>query len=104
MLGGVSVSKFDAILAAVLDAITDDGDLDGSVKKAAALFCGMSDDGQARFFSEVAAIMKTWGSAKSESQAHYIGRHLRNCECATVAGRDLVRSICDAMKHPETDA
>lgn len=53
-------------------------------------------------FSEVAAIMDRWGSAKMLTQAHYIGRHLRGCTCATTAGRDFVHGIFDAMCEEAT--
>lgn len=70
------------------------GDADPSLLARA--FCRLDDDGQAQFFVEAARIMATWAGAGMDMQAHYIGRHLRDCECSTPGGRELVRLIADA--------
>jgi len=61
-------------------------------------FCAMSDDGQARFFEEVARIMKTWPAAAAVMQRHYIGRHLATCECVSDPGRDWVLDLAESIK------
>ena len=64
-------------------------------------FCELDDDTQAKFFVEVARLMGQWGAGKAESQAFYIGRHLRTCECATDAARELIRNIAAAEAYNE---
>lgn len=91
----------EALLSALRDAsaaIERARDLMGNEDPAALAraFCRLDDDGQARFFVEAARIMAEWPGAGMDMQAHYIGRHLRDCECSTPGGRDLVRLIADA--------
>jgi hypothetical protein len=63
----------------------------------AAVFCGMDDDQQCKFFVEVGRI-----AAESESnfdqQWYYLGGHLRNCECSTEHARRFIRGLYDAMQ------
>ena len=70
-----------------------------SVPRLAEIFANMDDDKQAQFFVEVAAIFKTWGHYKAESQCIYIGGHLRNCKCSTDEARELIRSIAYGLEH-----
>lgn len=94
--------KLDAITDAVEAmrdeiAITSDG-TDAEVRALAARFCRLNDDAQARFFVEAARLMDGWGPAKASMQAHYIGRHLKECACSTSDARNLIESIAEAIK------
>lgn len=70
-----------------------------SIQRLAEIFAHMDDDKQAKFFVAAAEIMKTWGQFKFESQAQYIGGHLRNCKCSTEEARDLIRNIAIGLEH-----
>lgn len=61
-------------------------------------FCEMADENQAQFFIDVAELMKKWPAHGRSMQAHYIGRHLRNCACSTYEARELVREIAEAVE------
>ena len=74
------------------------GNDDSQSPKIAAMFCNMSDDGQAVFFEHVARIMKGWpGPAAGMMQIEYIAGHMRACECVTDAGRDWVRELAERL-------
>lgn len=80
---------------------SEQGDVDCRSKAIAELFCAMTDDGQAQFFVHVAATMAKWPRVGAcETQAFYIGKHLRDCECSTEGGREFIRSIIYAMDKP----
>lgn len=70
-----------------------------SIRTLAEIFCAMDDDRQARFFVEVAAIMESWGVGKADSQAWFIGGHLRNCKCSTEQARELIRSLANGLER-----
>lgn len=70
-----------------------------SVLHLAEIFANMDDDKQARFFVAVAGIMEKWErSGAAESQAYYIGGHLRNCECSTEEARQFIRNIAHGIE------
>jgi hypothetical protein len=59
-------------------------------------FCEMSDEEQAQFFVECAAIAEaTWSG--EISQTHAIGRHLAKCHCATPEARKFVLEIAEGI-------
>ncbi len=97
-------AKLEPIIAglqAQLDALHQlSGDPpDAAIREIAKTFSRMNDDQQARFFNEVAAIMKDWPTdGGMASQAYYIGRHLRTCECSTDEARIFIHDIYTAMK------
>lgn len=64
----------------------------------AGLFVELDDDSQAQFFVKVAAHMSTWTEHERNMQAHYIGRHLRDCKCSTEDARELVSAIAESMR------
>jgi len=70
----------------------------------AGLFVELDDDSQAQFFVKVAALMQTWTPHERNTQAFYIGRHLRDCACSTDDARELIEEIRESMqadtKHP----
>lgn len=68
------------------------------VKKLAEIFAHMTDEQQAQFFIEAAAISATWGW-KAEGQWIGVGGHLRNCECSTEGARELIRNIAYELEH-----
>lgn len=61
-------------------------------------FADMSDEAQAQFFIDVAAIAATWGP-DPHHQWYLVGRHLRTCSCATDESRELVATIARAINH-----
>lgn len=69
-----------------------------TIAQLADAFCQLTDDDQAQFFIECARIMQSWGGAHRAMQAHYIGRHLRDCQCSTYEARELVREIAEAAQ------
>jgi hypothetical protein len=72
------------------------------VSALAEAFAALSDDEQAAFFVEVAAVAATWegGFSGSAWQWWRVGRHLRTCPCATEEARELVRAIVRALDEP----
>jgi hypothetical protein len=64
----------------------------------AGLFIELDDDAQAQFFVKVAALMQSWTEHERNMQAHYIGRHLRDCRCSTEEARELVTEIFRSMQ------
>lgn len=56
-------------------------------------FAALTDDAQAQFLCMAARQL----GAAAGTQAHYIGRHLRTCDCSTEEGRDFVRAIVASM-------
>ena len=70
---------------------------DAMIRTLAETFSRMNDDQQAKFFNEVAAIMKRWPNFGMGQQAFYIGRHLKRCECSTEDARDFIREVHEAM-------
>jgi hypothetical protein len=60
-------------------------------------FCDLDDEKQAQFFIEAARIIQTWSVVSRVTQAHAIGRHLRDCECSTYEARALVTEIADGV-------
>ncbi len=72
--------------------------VDERSKAIAELFCAMTDDGQAQFFTHVANAMSRWGRPGAAShQAFHIGRHLRTCECSSDGARRFIEEIAGAM-------
>lgn len=72
------------------------------LEKLAEIFANLDDDSQAQFFVYVAKQMRTWPSNDSggmESQAQFIGGHLRNCSCSTEDARQFVLNIAYAIEH-----
>ena len=69
-----------------------------SIETAAAWFCELDDDQQAKFFVAVAERAKSWPHG-GDSQWHFIGGHLRNCECSTEAAREMIRGLAYALEH-----
>jgi hypothetical protein len=64
----------------------------------AAAFCSMNDEEQADFFIHADRIAReTWTDGLPDSQWHYVGGHLKNCECSTEGARQMVESIHYAM-------
>lgn len=61
-------------------------------------FCELDDDAQAKFFVEVARLAREWGAVNSAMQPHYIGRHLRDCECSTDDAREFILAIAYGMQ------
>lgn len=69
-----------------------------SVKDLAAAWWSISDQLQADFFVEVARL-----AARDDPRAMqpwYIGRHLRDCPCATEEARHFLREIVSAIDAP----
>lgn len=64
----------------------------------AALWCGMTDDDQARFFEEVGKNVSKWGTGAWDMQAHRIAEHLKTCACITDLGRNAVRGIASRLE------
>ena len=66
-----------------------------TIEQLAGLFADLDDDSQAKFFVEAARL---FGSQHvRDTQAFYIGRHLRDCGCSTEEARDFVRGIAESM-------
>lgn len=63
-------------------------------------FANLDDDAQAQFFVKVAAIAESY-LRPQENQWWYVGRHLRECECSTEGGREVIRSIARAMDYSD---
>lgn len=70
---------------------------DATIRATAERFCRLNDDQQAKFFNEVASIMKRWPDSGLMNQVFFIGRHLKKCECSTEDARDFVRQLHAAM-------
>lgn len=66
-------------------------------------FCEMSDEQQAQFFIEAAKLATAWNDGRGATgmQWWYVGRHLRNCACATEEARDMVREIVQSMDYQD---
>ncbi len=64
-------------------------DLDHLAKQVAAL----TDDAQAQLICRIAERL----GPHADTQARYIGRHLRECECSTAEGRSFVAEIYSHM-------
>lgn len=68
-------------------------------RQVAEAFCDLDDEAQAQFFIEVAAIASDWtGGLGQDWQWWKVGRHLRDCSCATEEARDVVRSMADGIQ------
>lgn len=63
---------------------------------AAQWFCGLTDEGQADFFIEVAKQAQSWERYHAD-QWWYVGRHLRTCSCSTDDAREVVRSLYSGL-------
>lgn len=88
------------ILEGMLDGRGDDRE--ASVELAARLFCELDDDAQATFFCRVAAIAEAeFQGGGPEGQWWRVGNHLRDCRCSTEEGRQVVRTIAEAMAPRE---
>ena len=72
-----------------------------TLEQLAGLFVELDDDSQAKFFVEVARLMQGWTPHERNMQAHYIGRHLRDCACSTEEARELVAGIAESMADPK---
>lgn len=64
-------------------------------------FASLDDDSQAQFFVKVAEHAAETFNGSADTQWWYVGRHLRECECSTEAGREVVRTIAHAMDSPD---
>lgn len=73
-------------------------------KTMAEVFTEWDDEQQAQFFIEAARIMSGWRVGGHETQAYYIGGHLKTCACSTDEAREFVLSIADRLgvKCPTT--
>jgi hypothetical protein len=76
--------------------VTTQIDLD--IQTGAKWFSGLTDDEMCKFFVAVAAEAESWDGSPG-TMWHYVGRHLRTCECATEPARDLIRGIHYAMER-----
>ena len=91
-------------LQIVLDGVPlfDSGDRDHAktaVKAIAAVYAGLTDDEQAQFFEDVAAVIDEWDPAMKDRQLWYIGRHMRTCSCIGAGARDMLNRIHSAMEY-----
>lgn len=68
-----------------------------NVDLAARWFSGLSDEQQADFFIAVAAEAMQWPAQPQGDQWWRVGRHLRDCDCATEEARELVRDLADGL-------
>jgi len=68
-----------------------------SLDQLAEAFANLDDDSQAQFFCRVAAIALTWKGFSKDMQWYYVGKHLRECECSTDDGREMLREIVRVM-------
>ena len=93
----VQRETLDKLLDCVVQVVLEDGG-DAGAARVAAMFCTMSDDGQAKFFDHVARLMEHWGPGKREMQAAYIANHLQKCSCIGPAAREFVRAIGDGVR------
>lgn len=59
-------------------------------------FAAMSDEDQAQFFIDVAAVAETWGPGNFP-QWFAVGRHLAKCECSNEQARQLVEDIAGGI-------
>ena len=78
-------------------------DVDIDLDTLAKLFTHLTDDEQAQFFCKVAAIAQEEfpEGANIETQWWYVGQHLRTCRCSTEAGREIIRTIYQAMEQTQ---
>lgn len=79
------------------------GGTDAEVEQIAERFARLDDDHQAKFFCAVARIAEGWQDRNPNGLGpwfhwHGVGRHLRDCECSTDPGREMVRLIASAME------
>lgn len=63
----------------------------------AEMFCGMDDDAQCKFFVEVGRIASE-SKFNFDQQWHFLGGHLRNCECSTQHARDFIAGLYHSMQ------
>lgn len=73
--------------------VTTTTELELDVTLAAQWFCGLSDDQQAQFFIEVAAIASPWG----DSQWYHVGERLRR---STDEARDMIKNLAATHNGP----
>ena len=67
-----------------------------TIEQLAGLFADLDDDSQAKFFVEAARLL---GSQHvRNTQAFYIGRHLRDCACSTEEAREFLTGIVESMR------
>jgi hypothetical protein len=60
----------------------------------AQVFASLDDEDQTQFFVLVAKEAEAWDA---ETQWHYIGRHLNDCDCSSEGARRMIESIAYAM-------
>lgn len=60
-------------------------------------FCDMNDEDQAQFFEEVSKCAQAWHKG-SCMQWFMVGRHMRDCDCITWEGQNVVTEIYQAMQ------
>lgn len=70
------------------------------VETAAKWFASLDDDQMCRFLVAVANEAEKW-ARPPDMQWHYLGGHLRNCECSTDAAREMVKSWAYWTEHSE---
>lgn len=70
------------------------------VKLLAEQFCAMSDEEQAQFFIECAAIAAAWPTKYGGAgyQWYLAGRHLSTCECSNEDAREMVRELASGIE------
>lgn len=76
-------------------------DLALTAEDIARAFCDLDDDAQAQFFVHCARIAEEWTVAPGSyrgMQWFNVGRHLRDCDCSTEEGREMIRDIASAME------
>ena len=66
----------------------------------AEIFCHMDDDAQCKFFVKVGEIAAA-SPFNFDQQWHYLGGHLRNCECSTEPARAFIRGLYEATQTSE---
>jgi hypothetical protein len=73
--------------------------VDLSVVVLAEAFAQLDDEAQAQFFIEVARLAESWRTPLGPGYQWYsVGKHLRDCSCATEEARDLVREIASGLE------
>ena len=78
-------------------------DVKPTVAQLAEAFADLSDEVQAQFFIEVAAIAAKWG-VPACVQWHMVGRHLRDCACSTYEARAMISDLNDGVSESKDAA
>lgn len=81
-----------------LTTITVTTEIDLDVETAAKWFASLDDDLMCKFLVAVAAEAEKYPHSP-DNQWHYLGGHLRNCECSTVAAREMIKAWAHWIDH-----